>query len=137
MKEEKRAMNIVHESEVPAVQVNTRTLKWLVGKEGHFASGDCACCIVCFEPGSAAKPPHSHSDCEEAIYILEGEGELLTEGGSATPVRRGSFLLMRKDQVHMLSNNGSMPLRAVCFYSAPTDVSLYTTHPIEAVMPAD
>jgi len=85
------------------------------------------------EPGSTAKPPHSHSDCEEAIYILEGEGELLAEGGSATQIRPGSFLLMRKDQIHMLSNNGSVPLRAICFYSAPTDVSRYTMHSAKTV----
>ena len=124
-------MDIIHESEVPAVQVETRTLKWLVGKGGRLTSEDCACCIVCLQPGCEAKPPHSHPDCEEAIYVLEGEGIMLTVDGVSTPVRQGSFLLMRKNQVHMLCNKNNAPFRAICFYSAPTDVSHYIMHPIE------
>ena len=125
-------MDIIHESEVAEVHVNSRTLQWLVANEGALASDECTCCIVNLEPGCTAKPPHSHFDCEEAIFVLEGEGELLAEH-SSTPIRTGSFMLMRKGQVHMLSNNGNQPLRAICFYSAPTDVSRYTMHPIEAV----
>ena len=126
-------MDIIHESEVAGSRVNARTLQWLVHDDGPLVSEECTCCLLYMEPGSTAKPPHSHYDCEEAIFVLEGEGEMLLEGNDSEEVRQGSFLLMRKGQIHMLSNSGDKPLRAICFYTAPTDISRYLMHPIEKV----
>jgi quercetin dioxygenase-like cupin family protein len=81
--------------------------------------------MVQFQPGASAKPPHAHADCEEAIYILSGTGEMLLKGGEKRQVETGSFLLMRRNEVHMLTNTGQDVMKAICFYSAPTDNRKY------------
>jgi quercetin dioxygenase-like cupin family protein len=118
---------------VPGVQVNDRILKWLVGDNGQITSEQCSCCIVQFEPGASAKPPHSHPDCEESIYILCGSGEMLLEGGKFEAVREGSFLLMRKNEIHLLRNTGKDVMKAVCFYSSATNNTKYDLYPMERV----
>lgn len=126
-------MDVIHERNVEAKRVNSRKLQWLVADNGTLQSEHCSCCIVEIPPGESARPPHSHMQEEEAIYVLEGRGQMLGADGEAHPVEPGSFMLMRLNQIHMLDNNGTEPLRAICFYSANTDVSKYTIYPIEAV----
>jgi mannose-6-phosphate isomerase-like protein (cupin superfamily) len=110
---------------VPEQKVQDRTLQWIVAEKGAVVSDYCACCIVQFRPGSSAKPPHSHSDCEEAIYILSGSGEMVLKGGESKAVKAGSFLLIRKNEIHLLRNTGIVPMKALCFYSSPTDTTKY------------
>jgi mannose-6-phosphate isomerase-like protein (cupin superfamily) len=110
---------------VPEQKVQDRTLQWIVAEKGAAVSDCCACCIVQFQPGSSAKPPHSHPDCEEAIYILSGSGEMVLKGGESKAVETGSFLLMRKNEIHLLKNTGAVPMKALCFYSSPTDTGKY------------
>jgi mannose-6-phosphate isomerase-like protein (cupin superfamily) len=118
---------------VPEVHIEDRVLQWIVAGNGQVSSELCSCCIALFQPGASAKPPHAHSDCEEAIYILYGSGEMVLSGGEVKPVEAGSFLLMRKNEVHLLKNTGTVPMKAICFYSSPTDTRKYTLYPMEAV----
>jgi len=126
-------MDIILDKEVEKRAVETRFLQWIVSDDGAIQSDKCACCIVEMMPGSTAKPPHSHAKEEEAIYVLEGNGEIITEGGVSHPVEKGSFILMRCNEIHMLCNNGNVALKAICFYSDNTDVSKYTFYPMEVV----
>jgi quercetin dioxygenase-like cupin family protein len=89
--------------------------------------------MAVFQEGASAKPPHSHPDCEEAIYILSGTGEMILEGGESRPVEAGTFLLIRKNEVHLLKNTGSEPMKALCFYSSPTHIGKYQFYPMEVV----
>lgn len=126
-------MEVIHTEEVPEQKVEDRLLQWIAGGKGQAHSDFCSSCIVKFKSGSSAKPPHSHPDCEEAIFILSGSGEMLLEGGRSSPIREGDFLLMRKNEIHLLQNTGREEMKAICFYSAPTDNSKYDFHPMEAV----
>ena len=126
-------MDIVHESNVSGVKVHDRKLQWIVSGNSDISSDYFSSCIVEFQPGATAKPPHSHSDCEEAIFILSGSGELLVEGGTSHPIREGSFIVARKDEIHMLRNTGSNMMKAICFFTFPTDNTKYDFHPIESV----
>lgn len=126
-------MNIIQDRDVEKRQIESRKLQWLISDDGAIQSELCACCIVEMQPGSTAKPPHSHADEEEVIYVLEGRGEMITGGGERNPVEKGSLIMMRRNEIHMLCNNSDAPMRAICFYSGNTDVSKYTFYPMEAV----
>jgi len=126
-------MEIIHTDDIPEINVGDRVLQWIAGPKGEVPSDCCSSCMVEFEPGASAKPPHSHADCEEAIFILWGNGEMKLEGGTSRPVKAGDFLLMRKNEIHMLTNTGLEAMKAICFYSAPTDNSKYDFHKIETV----
>jgi quercetin dioxygenase-like cupin family protein len=89
--------------------------------------------MVQFQAGASAKPPHSHADCEEAIYILSGSGEMLLQGGEVKSIAAGMFLLLRKNEIHLLRNTGQDMMKAICFYSSPTDNSKYDFHSMETV----
>ena len=126
-------MDIVHLRDVKKKLVETRTIQWLIADEGAFQSDLCTCNVVELAPGSCAKPPHSHSEEEEAVYVLEGKGEMCSAEGKSYPVEAGTFLLLRKNEIHMLSNNSDAPLKVICFFPSKTHVSKYTFHPMQSV----
>lgn len=126
-------MDIIQDRDVEKKQVESRYLQWIIADNGAIQSDLCSCCIVEMQPGSSARPPHSHTSEEEAIYVLEGRGAMLTEGGERHPVEKGSLILMRRNEIHMLCNDSEETMRAICFYSDKTDVSKYTLYPMEAV----
>ena len=126
-------MELVHTKDVPAIQVEDRLLQWIAGPKGQAASDRCSSCIATLQAGASAKPPHSHPECEEAIFVLSGAGEMLLESGKSHPINSGDFLLIRKNEIHMLHNTGREEMKVLCFYSAPTDNSRYDFHPIESV----
>jgi mannose-6-phosphate isomerase-like protein (cupin superfamily) len=126
-------VEVIETGSVPEIKVEDRKLQWVVGEKGIVSSDCCSCCIVVFAPGSSAKPPHSHSDCEESIFLLSGSGEMVLKGGEMRSVKEGDYLLMRKNEIHMLKNTGQSPMKAICFYSAPTDNSKYNFFPMETV----
>ena len=126
-------MDIIREQDVEKKQIESRYLQWLIADDGAVQSELCSCCIVEMNPGSTAKPPHSHANEEEVIFILEGRGAMITEGGKSNTVEKGSLIVMRRNEIHMLCNDSDEVMRAICFYSDKTDVSKYTFHPLESV----
>jgi len=126
-------MEVVHEGNVPQKEVNGRFLQWIVAGDGSLQSDHCSCCIMQLGAGQSAKPPHSHPNSEEAIYILDGVGKLLGANGQSLAVEPGSFLLVRQKEIHMLCNTGADTMKALCFYSAPTGLDDYVMHPLESV----
>ena len=130
-------MEVIQTKDVPAIQVEDRLLQWIAGPKGQIPSDCCSSCIAKLEAGASARPPHSHPECEEAIFVLSGAGEMLLESGGSRPINSGDFLLMRKNEVHMLQNTGREEMSVLCFYSAPTDNSKYDFHPMESVEKKD
>ena len=120
-------MKVIHEGDVPEKAVPGRFLRWIVGQECGLESGDCACCIMRVEPGSTVRPAHSHPDCEELVYFIEGDGHVYVDG-LITPVRAGSAVLFEKDSVHMVRNSGENEMKVACFFSAATNLSKYRFH---------
>jgi mannose-6-phosphate isomerase-like protein (cupin superfamily) len=126
-------LDIVNTNSIPCTKQGDRQLQWIVALEGAIKSELYSCCIVEFEPGASAQPPHSHRNCEESIFILKGKGVMMLEGGKSKPVEKGDFLLLRINEIHMLKNTGDAPMQAICFYSAKTDTELYDYLPMSSV----
>jgi quercetin dioxygenase-like cupin family protein len=67
------------------------------------------------EAGELERAPHHHSDFEECIYVLSGEGTTFAESGEYR-LRPGDTLLMPAGENHVTRNTGEQPLFLLCFF---------------------
>ncbi len=67
------------------------------------------------QPGETARAPHHHSDFEECIYVLSGEGTTFADSGEYR-LKPGDTLLMPPGEKHVTRNTGSVPLLLLCFF---------------------
>lgn len=58
-------------------------------------------------------PRHSHP-YEHEVFVLEGEGTIY-EGDEPKPLRPGTVVFVAPDEVHQFKNNGTAPLKFLCF----------------------
>ena len=65
-------------------------------------------------PG-ASREPHTHSDCEECIYVLAGDGAFWTEAGEQ-PVTAGDTIHVPPGEPHYTRNTGAEPLVLLCVF---------------------
>lgn len=61
---------------------------------------------------------HVHPDCEEVVYVLEGEVEH-TLGDQRTRLRAGDLIVVPRGVPHRLLNRGDAPARAYIVFSSP------------------
>jgi mannose-6-phosphate isomerase-like protein (cupin superfamily) len=66
-------------------------------------------------PGETPRQPHRHTDFEECMYVLSGEGATRTSSGEAH-VAAGDTILVPAGELHITRNTGSTPLRMLCFF---------------------
>ncbi len=67
------------------------------------------------KPGEAPRGPHRHSDFEECIYVLSGEGCTEADSGKH-PLRTGDTILIPPGEMHVTRNTGTEPLMLLCFF---------------------
>ena len=78
-------------------------------------------------PRETARAPHHHSEFEECIYVLSGEGTTFADSGEY-PMRPGNTLLMPAGEKHVTRNTGSEPLILLCFFPV-ADITVATQEP--------
>jgi quercetin dioxygenase-like cupin family protein len=86
------------------------TIRWLIAaKEGapHFAMR------VIEIKREGEKIPLHHHDYEHEVFIIEGQGNLLSPGG-AQPVAYGYFAYIPAGEEHGFENTGEEPFRFIC-----------------------
>ena len=66
-------------------------------------------------PDDPPRAPHSHSDTEECIHVLSGQG-LFCSDDSETPLESGDTVLVPRKQLHVTLNTGDRPLVLLCFF---------------------
>ena len=67
--------------------------------------------LVTVPPGRDSTEPHTHSDEDEAAYVLEGSGEVRL-GEERFPIAAGDFIAYPKGgAAHVITNTGDRPLR--------------------------
>lgn len=115
--------NVVHEADVPALDLPGRQLKWVVTDENTNAK-HCSSCFIRVPPKSTVKPAHSHPNGDEIIHIVHGTGRVWIEG-EITPVRTGSTILFPQGDIHMLQNTGDDEMRVICFFAPATNLDNY------------
>ena len=67
------------------------------------------------KPGETPRGPHVHHGFEECIYVLCGEGQMVTASGSH-PIRAGDTVLIPSEEPHVTRNTGAVTLLLVCFF---------------------
>jgi uncharacterized cupin superfamily protein len=83
--------------------------------------------IPVVQPGDELRSSHHHSDFEECIYTLSGEGTTFADSGEYL-MRAGDTLLMPAGEKHVTRNSGKDPLVLLCFFPVP-DISIATREP--------
>jgi len=78
-------------------------------------------------PGEPLRAAHQHSEFEECIYTLSGEGTTFADSGEYE-MRPGDTLLMPAGEKHVTRNTGSAPLVLLCFFPV-ADVAGATQEP--------
>ena len=66
-------------------------------------------------PGETPRKPHRHTDFEECMYVLSGQGMTRTSNGESE-VSAGDTVLVSAGELHVTRNTGSEPLRMLCFF---------------------
>jgi mannose-6-phosphate isomerase-like protein (cupin superfamily) len=67
------------------------------------------------QPGEPLRSPHQHSNSEECIYVLSGQGTTFAESGEYL-LKAGDTLLVPPGEKHVTRNTGSEPLLLLCFF---------------------
>ena len=71
-------------------------------------------------PGGRKPPPHIHTNCEEAFYVLDGEVEFSL--GEVTFVgRQEAFVLVPGGVAHTFGNPGTAPARLLVIHAPAMD----------------
>jgi quercetin dioxygenase-like cupin family protein len=83
--------------------------------------------IPVVQPGEMPRAPHHHSDFEECIYVLSGQGTTFAESGEY-PLQPGDTLLMPPGEKHVTRNTGNEPLLLLCFFPV-ADITAGTHEP--------
>jgi quercetin dioxygenase-like cupin family protein len=71
-------------------------------------------------PGGRKPPPHIHTNCEEAFYVLDGEIEFLL-GGETVLGRPGTFVHVPGGVSHTFGNAVTTPSRLLIIHAPAMD----------------
>jgi uncharacterized cupin superfamily protein len=83
--------------------------------------------IPVVQPGDALRAAHQHSEFEECIYTLSGQGTTFADSGEFH-MKPGDTLLMPAGEKHVTRNTGSEPLVLLCFFPV-ADITGATQEP--------
>jgi quercetin dioxygenase-like cupin family protein len=103
---------IKHYTDVPEQQAEGLegvSIRWVISRDDgapHFAMR-----VLDVQAGRATLH-HSHW-WEHEVYVLDGEGVVVQEGGE-TPISAGSVVLVAGDEMHQFRNTGQGVLRFIC-----------------------
>lgn len=71
-------------------------------------------------PGGRKPPPHIHTNCEEAFYVLDGEVEF-SFGETIFVGRQETFVLVPGGVAHTFGNPGTAPARLLIIHAPAMD----------------
>ena len=71
-------------------------------------------------PGGRKPPPHVHTNCEEAFYVLDGEVEF-TLGNETIIGWRDTFVLVPGGVAHTFGNTGALQARLLVIHAPAMD----------------
>lgn len=95
-------MKIIHLSGVPKT-VTHNTLRQKIIDVGDVKTGLQTVNYVEMKPKDEFEP-HSHPDCEEYFFAIDGEAQVVINGKSFD-FKKGDFLVAEKGEMHSFVNN--------------------------------
>ena len=111
---------IVNLSEAPVGKIPGRETRDLINAKTVGSRG-ISLRITDVLPGALCTPGHSHTECEEVIFILSGQGEIKI-GEEPFPVKIGDAILLPTGVPHLIRNTGKEVMRMACSFSS-NDIS--------------
>jgi len=106
----------VHIDELPVLDIAGREVRNAVNRDVS-GSEQMTMQIVDVLPGAVSKPGHTHTDCEEIIFVDFGGGDILI-GDEVYPLRTGDIVFIPKGIRHMTRNFGKEKMRLICAFSS-------------------
>lgn len=103
-------------SETEPVTLSWGRLVWLVGEE-QTPGAKQTLGVVTIEPGQR-NPLHMHPNCEELLYVMEGEADHKL-GQDMFHLKAGDVIRIPQGVPHWAQATGSTALVAVISFSAP------------------
>jgi quercetin dioxygenase-like cupin family protein len=88
-----------------------------VEREGDPPGAEMTIGVAVFDAGKS-NVEHIHPNCEEAVYVLEGEVEH-TLGGQRTTLLAGDLIIVPRGVPHQLLNRSGTPARCYIVFSSP------------------
>src|SRR2546423_1128468 len=76
--------------------------------------------MMTLRPGqsSSEEPENEHPKCEQWLFVIEGSGQAIVSERKVT-LKKGSLLLIEKNEKHQISCEGKAPLVTLNIYSPP------------------
>ena len=68
-------------------------------------------------PEQTASPGHTHTACEEIIFVFSGHGRIKI-GEKTFEIRKGDAIYLPEGVGHMIQNNGKEVMRLFCAFSS-------------------
>lgn len=78
-------------------------------------------------PGGRRPPPHRHTNCSEAYFVLEGEVTVTLEGEELT-LRAEQFILVARGSAHSFANTGALQARLLVIHAPAMDAYFVGLH---------
>lgn len=116
-------MEIIHEQEAEEIQLPGRALRWLVSSD-TLSAENMSVCVIRVPAGETVHPAHAHPDCEEFIYVMQGQGRIMVDEEVAD-LQAGTCVLFPAQSIHMLQNNGGEEMKVICFFAPSVDLGTY------------
>jgi len=91
-------------------------IHWLIG-QADMPGAEQTFGVVRIEPGKR-NPLHLHPNCEELLYVIEGEADHKL-GDEMFHLQAGDVIRIPRNVPHWALNTGDRPLVAVISFSAP------------------
>jgi uncharacterized cupin superfamily protein len=108
---------VVNVNEVPVGKIPGRETRDLINGKTVGAK-TISLRITDVMPGEVCTPGHTHTECEEVIYILSGKGDIKI-GEEVFPMKVGDAIYLPTGVGHLIRNTGKEMMRMACSFSSP------------------
>lgn len=108
---------VVHVNEVPVGKIPGREIRDLINGKTVGAKA-ISLRITDVLPGEVCTPGHTHTECEEVIFILSGKGDIKI-GEEVFPMKVGDAVYLPIGVGHLIRNTGKEVMRMACSFSSP------------------
>lgn len=108
---------VVNVNEVPVGKIPGREIRDLINGKTVGAK-TISLRITDVLPGEVCTPGHTHTECEEVIFILSGKGDIKI-GEEVFPMKVGDAIYLPTGVGHLIRNTGKEMMRMACSFSSP------------------